>query len=229
MVDFLKLVIEHKGHDMLMEERNLIAVAFKNSVSSRRTAWRTVVSVQNNTKYILYQGSLIEYKQKLEEGLFEDCNKIIALIQNNILKKKGCDDESKAFFTKLVADNYRYIAEMSNGERKVKAIEDAKQHYEIAQEVPLLGCSPTKLSVCLNMSVFFYEVMHDLPKACSVGETTLKTALERIDDLAEADFKEAKQMIDLIKENLNAWKEEEENKNKPIELVTDNPLEVPEQ
>ena len=42
------------------------------------------------------------------------------------------------------------------------------------------------------MSVFFYEVMHDLPKACSVGETTLKTALERIDDLAEADFKEAK-------------------------------------
>ena len=53
-----------------------------------------------------------EYKQKLEDGLFEECSNIIGLIQMNILKKKSTD-EAKAFFTKLMADNYRYIAEMS--------------------------------------------------------------------------------------------------------------------
>lgn len=40
--------------------------------------------------------------------------------------KKKCNDEAKAFFTKLVADNHRYIAEMSVSERRIKAIEDAR-------------------------------------------------------------------------------------------------------
>ena len=47
----------------------------------------------------------------------------------NILKKKS-SEEAKAFFMKIIADNYRYIAEMSSGERHYKAIEDARQAYE---------------------------------------------------------------------------------------------------
>ena len=72
--------------------------------------------------------------------------------------KKKCSDEAKAYFTKLVADNHRYIAEMSSGERKSKAVEDARQSYEQASLIPLQGCSPIKLSINLNMAVFFYEV-----------------------------------------------------------------------
>ena len=37
--------------------------------------------------------------------------------------------------------------------------------------------------------------------------------------MGEEDFKEAKQMIELLKENLAAWKEEQEEKNRPIDLV----------
>ena len=54
MVDFLKIVIEQKAADMSVDERNLLSVAFKNLVASKRTAWRTVVSVQSNPRYILY-------------------------------------------------------------------------------------------------------------------------------------------------------------------------------
>ena len=67
------------------------------------------------------------------------------------------------------------------------------------------------------MSVFFYEVLHDLPKACQVADASLQAALEKIDDLGEDDFKEAKQMIDLLKENLSIWKEDEEAKNRPLD------------
>ena len=67
----------------------------------------------------------MEYKTKLEDGLNEDCSNIIAMIQLNVLKKK-CNDEAKAFFTKLIADNHRYVSEMSSGERRVKAIDDAR-------------------------------------------------------------------------------------------------------
>ena len=125
MVEYLKVVIEQKGADMSVDERSLLSVAFKNLVSAKRTAWRTVVAVHANQKYATYASSIIEYKLKLEDALYEECSNIISLIQLNILKKK-CSDDAKAFFTKLVADNHRYIAEMSVAERHQKALEDAR-------------------------------------------------------------------------------------------------------
>ena len=215
MVDFLKIVIEQKGPEMSPDERSLISVAFKNLVASKRTAWRTLVSVQGNNKYVAYTASMSDYKTKLEDQLFEQCNSIIALIQVNILKKK-CADEVKAFFTKLVADNQRYIAEMSVGDRHYKAIDDARQSYEQANLVPLQACSPIKLSISLNLSVFYYEIIKDMPKACQIADQALNLALEKIDDLGEEEFKDAKAIIELLKENLNAWKEDDEASKKPL-------------
>ena len=172
MVDFLKIVIEQKGADMSSDERALMSVAFKNMIASKRLAWRTVVAVSGNPKYIPFQASMTEYKNKLENGLFEECCNIITMIQVNILKKK-CSDEAKAFFMKLVADNHRYIAEMSSADRHFKALEDAKVSYEQAAALPLQPCSPIKLSISLNLSVFHYEVAKDSAKACSVADTAL--------------------------------------------------------
>ena len=132
MAGFLKIVIDEKGADMSADERALISVAFKNIVAAKRTTWRTVVSVQGNPKYLIYQGALSEYKAKLEDQLFAECNGIISNIKNNIINKrttKGDEEkksgtnliranEAKAFFLKMIADNYRYIAEMSITARK---------------------------------------------------------------------------------------------------------------
>ena len=46
MVDFLKIVVETKGGDMSADERTLLSVAFKNLITSKRTAWRTVRAIQ---------------------------------------------------------------------------------------------------------------------------------------------------------------------------------------
>ena len=120
---------------------------------------------------------------------------------------------------KLVADNHRYIAEMSTSDRHYKAIEDAKSTYEQAALIPLQPCSPIKLSISLNLSVFYYEVLKDMPKACSVADTALQAALERIDDLGEEEFKDAKAIIELLKENLSVWKEDQDANKKPLEVV----------
>ena len=184
-------------------------------MASKRIAWRTVTAVQGNPKYLIFQGSILEYKAKLEDQLFDECNNIIAMISSSILKKK-CSDESKAFFTKLVSDNHRYIAEMSTGERHYKAIEEARGTYEQASLIPLQPCNPIKLSISLNLSVFIYEVIKDMPKACEIANSALTSALEKIDDLGEEEFKDAKAIIELLKENLSAWKEDEEASKRPI-------------
>ena len=100
----------------------------------------------------------------MEDRLFEECTNLIGLVQIHILKKK-CNDEAKTFFMKVIADNHRYIAEMSNGDRLSKALDDARQSYEQASLVNLAACNPIKLSVNLNMSVFFHEVLRDSTKA----------------------------------------------------------------
>ena len=109
-----------------------------------------------------------------------------------MLKKKCPSEEAKVFFMKMVADNYRYIGEMSRGERNTKSIEEAKKIYEEANIVPLQACNPTKLSLTLNISVFYYEVLGDHKQAISLADAALTAALEKIDDLGEEEFKEAK-------------------------------------
>jgi len=45
MLDYMKAVVQ-SGQDLSTEERNLLSVAYKNSVGSRRTAWRALSSIQ---------------------------------------------------------------------------------------------------------------------------------------------------------------------------------------
>lgn len=52
--------------------------------------------------------------------------------------------------------------------------------------------------------------MKDHKKACILADEALQQALEKIDDLGEEDFRDAKSIIELLKENLTLWREEEE-------------------
>ena len=59
--------------------------------------------------------------------------------------------------------------------------------------------------------MFNYEVIKDHSKACQLADEALQSALDKIDELEEDDFRDAKSIIELLKENLTLWKEEEEN------------------
>jgi len=111
----------------------------------------------------------------------------------------------------MVGDYYRYMAESAQGEKLEPAKQGALTHYEeaekIARELP--ACNPIKLGLALNYSVFHYEVMQDNKKACQLAETALQEAMNKIDDVDEETFRDAKSIIELLKENLTLWKEEE--------------------
>ena len=73
MVDFLALVLDAKGADVTSDERNLLSVAFKNLISSKRAACRTIAAIEQNPKYSKYQDALATYKQSNETKLTADC------------------------------------------------------------------------------------------------------------------------------------------------------------
>ena len=212
MVDYLEEVLTQKGGEVNADERNLLSVAFKNLISSKRAACRTISAIEQNPKYSKFNGALMEYKGKIEEQLRADCQKIIDMINVRVLGG-SCSDEAKAFFVKMVGDYYRYIAENAKDALLEDVKGKAKQAYEQANAIDLPACNPIKLGLALNFSVFNYEVLKDHAKACELADTALQSALDKIDELEEDDFRDAKSIIELLKENLTLWKEEEEGDN----------------
>lgn len=212
MVDFLSKVLDAKGAEVSSDERNLLSVAFKNLISSKRAACRTIAAIEQNPKYQKYAEALTSYKSSIENKLTSDCQGIIRIINDKVLSK-SCEGESKAFFVKMVGDYYRYIAENAKGSLMEEVKQNALKAYNEANQITLPPCNPIKLGLALNFSVFHYEVMKNHKAACELADQALQDALDKIDELEEDDFRDAKSIIELLKENLTLWKEEEGDNN----------------
>jgi len=216
MVNYLSHVLDAKGADVSSDERNLLSVAFKNLISSKRAACRTIAAIEQNPKYSKFSSALSEYKAGIEAQLTKDCENIIDMIRTKVLDK-GCVDEPKAFFVKMVGDYYRYISENAKDAKLEEVKNEALKAYSMANGIDLPPCNPIKLGLALNFSVFHYEVMKNHKAACELADQALQEALDKIDELQEDDFRDAKSIIELLKENLTLWKEEEEGEENQID------------
>ena len=172
MVDFLEQVLAEKGGSVNPDERNLLSVAFKNLISSKRAACRTIAAIEQNPKYSKYNEALLGYKSKIEAQLITDCEKVIKIINDRVLNAE-CEPESKAFFVKMVGDYYRYVAENAKDAQLEDVKNKAKAAYETANAIDLPACNPIKLGLALNFSVFNYEVLKDHAKACEIADSSL--------------------------------------------------------
>ncbi len=136
---------------------------------------------------------------------------IVDIVKDSCMQVASTD-ETKSFFYKMIGDYYRYVAECVTGDQLEHVKSGALEYYQKAGDnsQSLNACNPIRLGLALNYSVFHYEVMNSHKQACELGEQALSDALEKIDDVDEETFRDAKSIIELLKENLSLWKEEEE-------------------
>eukprot|EP01083_Nonionella_stella_P041362 112145_1 len=87
MLDYMKKAVLEKN-DLSIEERNLLSVAYKNTVGSRRTAWRALSSIgqKEEAKGSSHLNLLKEYKEKIEKELTNFCNDILDLLDKSLVK-----------------------------------------------------------------------------------------------------------------------------------------------
>lgn len=206
-LDFMEQIIKNKSKDLTEEERNLVSVASKNCVSSKRAAWRSIYGIEvrekaNNSKYIHL---VSELKLKLENELNAACERMLGFIDNYLLKNSS-NVESKVFYLKLKGDYFRYIAEFSiadNSEIAQLSLQAYKQATDAAAE--LKSNNPIKLGLALNFSVFYYEVIDNPIEAINIANTAFNEGISNLENIVEHQYKDATNILQLLKENINMW------------------------
>jgi 14-3-3 protein epsilon len=217
MTEFLEQMLKSRDKDLNSDERNLLSIAYKNSVTSNRTALRTIIAYENkekkkdNSTFLPY---IQEYKKRVEEELYKKCNNVISTIDGFLLPRSA-DDEAKVFYLKMKGDYYRYFAEYATGDSKQKVSDSAHEAYTLASEnsQKLSAINPIALGLHLNLSVFYYEVRGDHAKACEIAKTTLDNANKQLPQGVDEDdeqYRDAMSILNLLKENLEMWKIEGE-------------------
>lgn len=82
MVEAMKTLVE-MPHVLSGTERNLLSVAYKNVVGSRRSAWRVLTSIESRSPPDTNVPRLAaEYRVKIAEELNEICEQVLVRIHS---------------------------------------------------------------------------------------------------------------------------------------------------
>jgi 14-3-3 protein epsilon len=71
-----------------------------------------------------------------------------------------------------------------------------------------------KLGICLNFSVFYYEINNSVEEAIAICERGFNEALEAVSDLEDTRFTDVVTIMQLMHDNITAWKLELEKSSK---------------
>ncbi|KAL3577142.1 hypothetical protein D5086_022425 [Populus alba] len=196
MVQFMeKLVLGNTPvGELNVEERNLLSVAYKNQKEEGRKNEEHVVLVK-------------EYRSKVESELSDICASILRLLDSNLIPSATAS-ESKVFYLKMKGDYHRYLAEFKAGDERNAAAGDTMLSYKAAQDIASSDLAPThpiRLGLALNFSVFYYEILNQSDKACSMAKQAFEEAIAELDTLGEESYKDSTLIMQLLRDNLTLW------------------------
>merc|ERR1712113_574750 len=143
------------------------------------------------------------------EELESICKQVLSLLTDHLCKNvKGNGDETEVFYLKMCGDYYRYMSEFKNDDQnKLKAEEFYKKAMDVAEE-NLNETHPTRLGLALNFSVCYYEILKQPEKACELAKEAFDSAIEKLDTLNDASYKDSTLIMQLLRDNLTLWTSE---------------------
>jgi len=205
MVSDMKDVAK-QPQELTVEERNLLSVAYKNVIGSRRASWRVITSIEQ--KGDADKMSIIkDYKAKIESELVEICDDILSIIEENLIPNSS-SEEAKVFYYKMKGDYHRYLAEFQQGETRKASASSALDAYQAASAVASSDLPPThpiRLGLALNFSVFYYEILNSPDRACHIAKQAFDDAIAELDTLNEESYKDSTLIMQLLRDNLTLW------------------------
>jgi hypothetical protein len=102
MVTYMKEVAK-LGGELTVDERNLLSVAYKNVVGTRRASWRIISSIEQkeeskgSDKHV---STIKDYRNKIETELEKVCQDVLDVL-DDFLIPNAATGESKVFYHKM--------------------------------------------------------------------------------------------------------------------------------
>lgn len=215
MVQYMKAVAK-SDQELSVDERNLLSVAYKNVIGTRRASWRLILSIEQKeeSKNATHHVEQIRtYKAKIENELEDICNDVLSVLVDSLLPKAE-SGESKVFYYKMKGDYHRYLAEIATGDKKKDAAGAAHDSYSKATEIAQTELSPThpiRLGLALNFSVFYYEILNSPARACHLAKQSFDDAIAELDSLSEESYRDSTLIMQLLRDNLTFWQNDLDN------------------
>jgi 14-3-3 protein epsilon len=91
------------GGELTVDERNLLSVAYKNVVGTRRASWRIISSIEQKEESKgtdKHVGTIRDYRQKIETELEKVCQDVLNVLDESLIPKAE-SGESKVFYHKM--------------------------------------------------------------------------------------------------------------------------------
>ncbi|PTQ26792.1 hypothetical protein MARPO_0365s0002 [Marchantia polymorpha] len=195
-----------------LEERNLLNIAYKDAVSTRRSSWRTVNSLaqeqeKKEVKNERHLSIIKDYRASIESEINDICGSILQLVDEHILPSTT-SSEVKVLFLKMKGDYHRYLTEFKTGDEMTEASDKALSAYSSARDLALIELSPThptRLALALNLSIFYYEIKHSPEEAIQEARKAFESAIKELDVLEEDSYKESTTVMQHLRRNLTLW------------------------
>lgn len=217
--------LTESGAELAHEERNLLSVAYKNLVSTKRSSWRIISSIEQKlAEFDKKQQMAKDYREKIEKELHDICYEIIGLLNKHLIPKAS-SGESQVFYLKMKGDYYRYLAEVASGDQKTSVVQSSNKAYQEAFDVAKTKMSPThpiRLGLALNFSVFYYEILNVADKACQLAREAFDDAIAELDTLNEDSYKDSTLIMQLLRDNLTLWTSDNQEENEEPQDAGDN-------
>ena len=192
--------------ELTVEERNLLSVAYKNVIGSRRASWRVLSSIESKGEADKLQ-LISDYKKTIEQELVDICDEILKIISNELVPR-STNEEGKVFYYKMKGDYHRYLAEFQSGDVRKASSQEALTSYDSASTIANAELPPThpiRLGLALNFSVFFYEILNSPDRACHLAKQAFDDAIAELDTLSEESYKDSTLIMQLLRDNLTLW------------------------
>ncbi|XP_075658764.1 14-3-3-like protein [Castanea sativa] len=104
MVEFMaKVLAAVESEELIVAERNLLSMAYKNVIDARLALWRIISSIEQkeesrgNEDHV---SMIRDYKSKIESELSNICNGILKLLNTKLIPSVATGD-SKVFYLKM--------------------------------------------------------------------------------------------------------------------------------
>lgn len=215
MARYMKSFTE-KGGEISNDERNVLSIAYKNLVGERRNAWRIISSIEKTYEESDFRKKVAnDYLSEIASEQMTICEEVLCLL-DSFLIPNATSFEPKIFYLKMKGDYFRYLAEVKlDDASREKEVEESQKAYQEAYGLSKEQMPPThpiRLGLALNFSVFHYEILNQIDKACELASAAFDEAIHDHDmdtpSAMDDGHRDAMLIMQLLRDNLTLWTSE---------------------